>query len=313
MRSNKVPRNLSLILLVLILQSGCHQSAPPALPQAADETSAYTLLSTVGSPDAYLLDKQGRIVHQWETNSLPGQTAYLLENGHLLKTGSKNMQGNGVFSGGGAGGVVEEYDWDGQRVWRFEYDSDAHLLHHGLTPLPNGNVLMIAWERKSREEAIAAGRDPSLVGDQGMWPDHIIEVEPSRPEGGRIVWEWHVWDHLIQEIDPALPNYGKVAEHPERIHVNPPNWVASLSDAQREELGALGDLTAAREPERRNVHPDWNHINAVAYNAELDQIALSVLGLNELWIIDHSTTTEEAKRSTGGRYGKGGDLLYRWG
>ena len=55
------------------------------------------------------------------------------------------------------------------------------------------------------------------------------------------------------------------------------------------------------------------HVNAVAYNADLDQIALSSPNFSEIWIIDHSTTTEEAKGHTGGRWGKGGDILYRWG
>jgi Arylsulfotransferase (ASST) len=55
------------------------------------------------------------------------------------------------------------------------------------------------------------------------------------------------------------------------------------------------------------------HVNAVAYNAELDQIVLSSPAFHEIWIIDHSTTKEQAKGHTGGRWGKGGDILYRWG
>ncbi|MFZ4592318.1 MAG: T9SS type A sorting domain-containing protein, partial [Ignavibacteria bacterium] len=49
------------------------------------------------------------------------------------------------------------------------------------------------------------------------------------------------------------------------------------------------------------------------YNARFDQILMSVRGNSEAWIIDHSTTTQQAAGHTGGRYNKGGDLLYRWG
>src|SRR5262249_34676831 len=64
---------------------------------------------------------------------------------------------------------------------------------------------------------------------------------------------------------------------------------------------------------RAQPQTDWLHINSVAYNAKLDQIILSVFEFNEIWIIDHSTTTSQAAGHDGGRYGKGGDLLFRWG
>src|SRR5207248_6947015 len=58
---------------------------------------------------------------------------------------------------------------------------------------------------------------------------------------------------------------------------------------------------------------DWLHVNSVAYNAELDQIMLSVFEFSEVWVIDHGTKTAEAAGHEGGKSGKGGDLLYRWG
>ena len=59
------------------------------------------------------------------------------------------------------------------------------------------------------------------------------------------------------------------------------------------------------------VRADWLHANAVAYNADLDQVLVNSPELNEFWIIDHSTSSAEAAGHNGGRYGKGGDILYR--
>ena len=118
---------------------------------------------------------------------------------------------------------------------------------------------MIAWEIKTEAEAIAAGRNPNLMGAGELWPDHIIEVQPTDASGGEIVWEWHAWDHLIQDYDETRENYGTVAEHPERINLN-----------------YAGDSGA-----------DWNHINAIDYDTDLDQILLSVHSFSEIWVIDH--------------------------
>ena len=244
-------------------------------------SDGYNLFAPIGSKTTYLMDNNGNTVHSWTGDYRPGQAVYLLEDSTLLRTANT---GDVTFNVGGAGGRVERFDWDGARQWEFEYRNDQHRLHHDIEVLPNGNVLMIAWEMKTAAEAIAAGRNPSLLADE-LWPDHVIEVEPTGASGGNVVWEWHVWDHLIQDYDENKGNYGIVANHPERIDLN----------------------------YTRNQGADWNHINAIAYNSDLDQILLSVHGFSEIWVIDHSTTTAEAAQHSGGNSGKGGDLLYRWG
>ena len=51
----------------------------------------------------------------------------------------------------------------------------------------------------------------------------------------------------------------------------------------------------------------------INYNKDLDQVMISAHSFNELWVVDHSTTTGQAAGSSGGKSGKGGDLIYRWG
>ena len=85
-----------------------------------------------------------------------------------------------------------------------------------------------------------------------------------------------------------------------------------MKKAEAEKLKTIGYVGSPAQRSQR-VNPDWTHVNAVDYNAELDQIVISVHEFSEFWIIDHGTTTAEAAGHTGGRRGKGGDLLYRWG
>jgi hypothetical protein len=266
------------------------------------------LYSPLLSTTTYLIDKEGSVVRIWESEFAPGASVYLLVNGHLLRCG---RQPDVKFRGGGHGGRIQAFSWDGELIWDFVLASDKRLQHHDVEPLPNGNVLLIAWEFKTFDEAVQMGRHADWLGSAGLWPDCVLEVQPDPPKGGRIVWEWHMWDHLIQDHDPARESFGKVSEHPELIDINGDRKPKQISRVELERLQALGYLSKDTAP--ADIGADFMHTNSIAYNAGLDQIALSVPKFNEVWVIDHSTTTREAAGHTGGRAGRGGDLLYRWG
>jgi hypothetical protein len=139
------------------------------------------------------------------------------------------------------------------------------------------------------------------------------------------VWSWHALDHVIQDFDPDLAGYGDPCEHPERIDINgdrDPDPPSEEEEAELEEqmaaMGYGGGDDGGDEEEDEEEDPedvarkarvedaDWLHTNGIDYNETLDQIVISVRRFDEVWILDHATTTEEAA-------GPKGDLLYRWG
>lgn len=279
----------ALVALAWVIASPTQASGPTVglIQNDLGSYDGYTLFAPMTYDVTYLIDNDGNLIHSWIT---PGHatSAYLLEDGSLIRAAV--LGGNPTFSGGGRTGVIRRYDWDGNLTWEYVYSTPEHITHHDFEVLPDGNILMIAWELKTSAEAIAAGRDLALLEDGELFPDHVIEVHPTGPTTGDIVWEWHVWDHLIQDFDNTKANYGVVADHPELVDVN---YFSSTRPAGGED--------------------DWLHTNAIDYHEEFDQIVLSARNNGELWVIDHSTTTAEAAGHTGGDRGKGGDLLYRWG
>lgn len=258
-------------------------TTPPTAAPTAGTGGGYLLLAPLDDTNTYLIDKEGEIAYRWPGAHRPGNAVYLLENGNLLRTGKTSSR---HFDTGGVGGIVQEIAPDGTVMWSYTHDGAQGRLHHDIEPLPNGNVLMIAWELVTASEALAAGRDPLLLTSGELWPDTIIEVNPETNE---IVWEWRMWDHLVQDYDTTKANYGVVADHPELIDLN-----------------YCG-------PSTRAGIADWNHSNSIDYSPKYDQILLSVRNCSEIWVIDHSTTIAEAAGHRGGDQGKGGDLLYRWG
>lgn len=283
----------------------------------------YTLFSPLTGDSVLLVDMKGEVVHRWETGT-PIEAGHLLDDGKLLCWGIASVEKNPRFQGPGVdGGLVQLVDWDGKVLWNYVLDDDYQLLHHDVERLPNGNLLFLAWEHRYREDAVEWGRDPAQIGEAGMWPDAIYEIAPTLPEGGEVVWEWHVWDHIVQDHDPSKTNHGSVADSPGRVDINidhrsrpamTPGELQEQEELERE-MAALGYGGAAPEEDeaRTGTVPDWLHTNAIDHHPEYDLIVLSSPAQSELWVIDHSTTTEQAAGDSGGRWGKGGELLWRWG
>jgi hypothetical protein len=282
----------------------------------------YTLIAPINSAWIDLIDMRGESVHRWKTELGPGGAVYLTDEGHLLRCA--RLESNPRFKGGGIGGVLQRIDWDGKVVWEYRLSDEDQTQHHDLTLLPNGNLILIAWEMRYRDDLLEWGRAPEQCSEQGLWPDALIEIRPT-PEGGEVVWEWHVWDHLIQDFDAERTNHGSIPEHPELLDINfdhrdrPPMTPAQLAEQAELErqMRALGYVGGDEEQDEKTAtevrEADWMHTNAVDYCPEYDLLAISSPHLSEILIVDHSTSSEEAAWHAGGRWGRGGDLLYRWG
>lgn len=245
----------------------------------------YTLIAPLTSTDTFLVDPDGNVVHQWKSDSTPGNSVYLLEDGSLLRT--EKVGETGQFpSNAGSGGRIRRFDWDGNLTWDFSIASSVWISHHDIEPMPDGNVLVLLWESYTADVARQLGRKHFLIPREGViWFEAVVELKITGPEEAEVVWRWSALDHLVQNSDANLPSFAEPAEAPHRLDIN---YVSRLRS-------------------------DWIHMNSVDYNPQLDQIMLSSRSFDEIWVIDHSTTTEEAAGSAGGRSGRGGDLLFRWG
>ena len=236
----------------------------------------YTLVYPHNQPHVYLLDMCGEVVHTW-TNAdtlRPGNVAYLQENGDIVLTYRPQIFANDPIWAGGGGATVERRTWDNDVLWSYTLNDSTGRLHHDIEVKPDGNVFAIAWEHFSATAALEAGRDSSLVPEDGLWSEMILELAPDGDGGANVVWEWHAWDHLVQDLDSALSNFGVVSDNPRLIDIN---YGTPSSQAS-----------------------DWLHINAIDFNPFFGHLLLSVPTFDELWIVDYSNFDA-------------GELIWRWG
>jgi len=250
---------------------------PIAQTDAARVSPGYVLIEPGYRKPAYLVNNDKEVVATFENDYF--SFTQLQADGSRLA--SSNLYSDVFLDGGGNRGCLEEYAADGSLNWRLRLETDDYIHHHDAVKLENGNVLAIVWENISAEQAIAMGRNPEHVAENGnFWFDGIIEVDPKT---ATIVWEWSMRNHVVQDFDAGKPNYATVADKPGKLDINAIKFNRD---------GSVGD--------------DWTHVNALDYNAELDQIIFSSNYLSEVYVIDHGVTSFEAQ-------GSDGDFLYRWG
>jgi len=242
-----------------------------------DETDGgFNLIYPHNQPDAFLLDMCGNVVHKWENaDSLrPANVIYILENSDVMITYRPASFSNDVIWAGGGGATIERRTWDNEPIWSFTRNDAEYRLHHDIQPMANGNVLVTAWEQRDSLECIESGRDPENLTSEGVWSEVVWVIAPTTDGNAEIIWEWAVWDHLIQDFDSTKSNYGVIADNIDKIDIN---FGLALNPA-----------------------PDWLHINAIDFDEYSQHIMLSVPTFNEIWLVDYGNTTP-------------GELKWRWG
>jgi len=241
-----------------------------------------------------LIDNDENIINEWVHDTGLSGIAYLSPDS-ILYVGCKIEDPNGP----NRNGRFKKMNWEGEVIWDYVIPEELCRPHHDIEIKPNGNILVLCSELRTYEELLAAGmiieEVPDINVNRGNM-DMVVEIDPLENNLANIVWEWRFWDHLIQDINPDLANYGLISENPQLLNINSP----SLSFLEEEQpAGADAD--------------DWMHCNSISYNPLLDQIMLSSRNRCEFYVIDQSTTINEASSHAGGIYEKGGDFLYRWG
>lgn len=250
---------------------------------AAKSAGGYTLFTPFGNSITYLMDMQGNVVKTWPCPEgwAIEKFAEFLPNGNLLRR--IKLAQNPEH--------LQEVDWDNNVVVDIVDTREEYTHHHDFVKIFNKKLgeytyLSVATKTVTWAETEQAGADPSLpnhLSKRDSKPDGIVEFDKY----GNIIWEWKIFDHLVQDFDASKDNYGIVAESPGKLDIN-------------YGMGRSGD---------------WIHINSLDYNPTLGHIVVNNSKDSEVYIIDHDGTffADKPEQSITTAAGPNGDFLYRFG
>ena len=248
----------------------------------------------------YLIDMEGNVVKTWPLPKY-GYTiekhVHLLDNGNLLRRISNygwDHEWQNTWPGTDPSksetdvARLQELDWDGKILYEIADKRPGYTHHHDFVKIWNKKlqaytILSVATKKITHEQAIAGGADPKKRTDYTSAPDGVVEFDLK----GNVIWEWNIFDHLVQDLDRAKANYGVVKDNPGKLDVN------------------FG----------RGRTGDWIHINSLDYNETLGQMVVNNSTDSEFYVIDHQGTfvPGDAAASIALAAGRKGDFLFRWG
>ena len=266
--------NIEVVAFFIPLERFAQENIVLYNEQGIDQ-SGYVFMMENGQKNAYLVNHEGEKLKEWAFEERFGNDIEITPSGDLLACFKSS---DPIITFGGFGGVVSLMDYTGKELWRYEVNTENEIAHHDATQLPNGHVMIMVWERITELQLETAGQFPG----HDIFLEKLIEVNPQTNE---IVWQWRSWDHMVQNTAADNDLYGQLSDFPNKIDLN-------HSDLE---------------------NGDWMHANGIFYDAATDLVYMSVNFYSEVWVIDHSTSSEEAKTSQGGNYNRGGDLVYRFG
>lgn len=231
------------------------------------------LINDLLTRNLILMSKTGKILYDWPVGIRGFWNDIILLPDGKLLATFKAKINSSIP--GWFGGVIELIDKTGKAIWNYNLADGNTILHHDVEILPNGNILALVWDK-------VRGTEYGYKLDVDIYLERIIEIDPKN---NTIVWEWKSVDHMIQDTDPKIANFGNIAASPERIDIN---YAQSQSGMVM-------------------------HANGLVYDPVNDLIYVSIYQFSEVWAIDHSTTPEEVRGNTGGVYGRGWNIVYRFG
>jgi hypothetical protein len=192
----------------------------------------------------------GNIVHAWPMVRAVGRARLNREGGLLVIA---------------RGGLVEEYDWDGDVTWSFRIPK-GHLTHHDVIELANGYRLVLAMDGRALRRS------------------YLTEVDSEQ----QVVWQWFAEDHLW-----AFPGWD--SESPDPAHLNsvnelPPNRWFDAGDTRFRPgniLVSARNLNAIFVIDRSSGDVVWRYSEGLDYQHEAIMVERGLVGAGLITVFNN--------------------------